>query len=154
MPSSKTKKLLAIASAGGHWVQLGRLSPAFANCDTLYVTTLQVAAPPSGDRPVIQVPDASRSEPLRLAALWVRLFLIILKFRPNVLVTTGAAPGLIAIQISRFLGARTIWIDSIANADALSMSGKLAERFADLRLTQWPELAETNPNLYYYGQIL
>lgn len=150
----RQKRILAIASSGGHWIQLTRLRPVFENCDTLYVTTLPVANPPSGHRKVKTVRDASRSEPFRLILLWFRLLVVVLGFRPDVIITTGAAPGLIALQICRMLGVRTIWIDSIANADDLSMSGKIARRFADLWATQWAHLTQSNPGLRYLGKVI
>jgi hypothetical protein len=55
--------------------------------------------------------------------------------------TTGASPGYFAIRIAGLLGARTVWIDSIANAESLSMAGRLAGRCADVWLTQWDSLA-------------
>jgi len=35
----RTIKVLAIASGGGHWVQLRRMRPAWDDCDAAYVTT-------------------------------------------------------------------------------------------------------------------
>jgi hypothetical protein len=35
-------------------------------------------------------------------------------------------------------------VDSIANAEQLSMGGLLVRRYADHWLTQWPELASSN----------
>jgi hypothetical protein len=68
---------------------------------------------------------------------------IILRERPDVIISTGAAPGYFALWIGRrLLGARTIWIDSIANVDRLSLAGAKAGRVADLWLTQWPHLAK------------
>lgn len=147
-------RILAIASAGGHWIQLSRLSPLFDHYDTQFVTTLNGVVPPSGEHPVLTVPDASRNEPLRLMTLWMKLVGVMLRFRPHVVVTTGAAPGLIALQTAKLIGARTIWIDSIANAAELSMSGKLASRVADLWLTQWEELAAATPRLQYFGKVI
>lgn len=148
------KRVLLVASGGGHWVQLSRLHPAFADTDAQFVTTLNDTHPPIGRRPVIVVPNASRSEPGRLLLLWLRLMALILRFRPHVVVSTGAAPGLIALQIGRLVGARTIWIDSIANTEQLSLSGQLAGRVADLWLTQWPAVAKRHPGLQYYGRVL
>ncbi|PZU57358.1 MAG: UDP-N-acetylglucosamine--LPS N-acetylglucosamine transferase [Sphingobium sp.] len=148
------KKLIAIASAGGHWVQLRRLSPAFEPYDTQYITTLPGAEAPSGTRPVKWIADASRSEPFRLLKSALQMAFIILRFRPDVLITTGAAPGYMALQIGKLLGARTIWIDSIANADHLSMSGRLARRCSDLWLTQWEHLTELHPGLQFYGKVI
>lgn len=148
------KRVLLIASGGGHWVQLSRLQSAFDDADTQYVTTMADTPAPSGRRPVIVVPDASRSAPLKLVMLWARLARVIMTFQPDVIVTTGAAPGLIALQIGRLTGARTVWLDSIANAEDLSMSGKLARRVADLWLTQWEALTSRYPGLRYEGRVL
>ena len=71
-----------------------------------------------------------------LKVLWT-----LLRERPTIVVSTGAAPGYLAIRGGRLLGARTIWIDSVANVEELSMSGRMASATADLCLTQWPHLA-------------
>jgi hypothetical protein len=46
-----------------------------------------------------------------------------------------------------------MWIDSIANAQQLSTSGKLAGKFADVWLTQWPSVAKDH-GPYYWGAVL
>lgn len=33
------KKILAVASGGGHWIQLMRLRPAFEGCEVVYIST-------------------------------------------------------------------------------------------------------------------
>jgi len=80
--------------------------------------------------------------------------LVVLRFRPHVVITTGAAPGLIAVRLARLFGARTVWIDSMANSEELSLSGKLAGDHVDLWLTQWPDLTDKYPGLRYYGSVL
>ena len=57
----------------------------------------------------------------------------------------GAAPGFFAISLARLVGARSVWVDSIANAEELSLSGQKATRVATLTLTQWPSLGEALP---------
>ncbi|MEZ5165889.1 MAG: hypothetical protein R2695_05115 [Acidimicrobiales bacterium] len=36
MTSSRSRRVLAVAPSGGHWVQLRRLVPAFAGHDVVY----------------------------------------------------------------------------------------------------------------------
>ena len=153
-PAVRPRRVLLVASAGGHWIQLCRLSPAVEDEDALYVTTLDGARTPSGERPVAVVRDASRSDPLSFVQLIAQLVGIFARFRPEVVITTGAAPGLMALMLGRILGARTVWIDSVANCERLSLSGRLAKGWASLRLTQWPEVAENTPQLDYYGSVL
>jgi hypothetical protein len=76
------------------------------------------------------------------------------KVRPHVVVTTGAAPGLVAIGVGKLFGAKTVWIDSLANSEVLSLSGRIAEKYADLWLTQWPHLDDSLPRLKYMGSVL
>jgi UDP-N-acetylglucosamine:LPS N-acetylglucosamine transferase len=82
----------------------------------------------------------------------------LLKERPDVVITTGSAPALISVILAKYLfRAHTIWIDSIANAERLSTSGKTAGRFADIWLTQWPQLAKsegTERHPQYWGAVL
>jgi hypothetical protein len=148
------KRVLLVASAGGHWVQLTRLSAAFEGCDSLYATTMQGAEAPTGLRPVKVVVDGSKSSLFRLPLLVAQLLGILVRFRPHVIITTGAAPGLLALQLGKLLGCRTVWIDSLANSEELSLSGRMARPFADLWLTQWPHLVEAYPGLECHGGVL
>lgn len=141
---ASAKRVLAVASSGGHWVQLMRLRPALEGQSLAFVTTVAEYRGDVGSARFYTVRQASRWNQLGLVILAVRLFLIICWERPHVIVSTGAAPGYLAIRIGKFLGARGVWIDSIANVESLSMSGALVGRHADLWLTQWPHLAETD----------
>lgn len=122
-------------------MQLMRLRPALVGCDAAYVTVSDAyRADVAGERFHV-VNDATRWNKLALVMQLMRLLWIVLKERPDVVITTGAAPGFFAIRIGRLLGARTVWLDSIANAEELSLSGQKVGRYADLWLTQWPHLA-------------
>ncbi|MCY2966474.1 MAG: UDP-N-acetylglucosamine--LPS N-acetylglucosamine transferase, partial [Planctomycetota bacterium] len=70
-----------------------------------------------------------------------RMAWIVLTVRPHVVITTGAAPGYWAIRFGRWLGAKTVFVDSIANAEKLSMSARLSLGKAHVTLTQWSDLA-------------
>jgi len=134
-------RVLAVASGGGHWVQLLRLRPAFEGHRVAYVTVRSSYKPDVGNVPFYAINDATRWDKIGLAIMCIRLILILLRERPNVVISTGAAPGYFALRLGKLLGARTIWIDSIANVEQMSMTGQLLRRHADLWLTQWPHLA-------------
>lgn len=150
----KLKRVLLVASAGGHWVQLCRLSEAFVDMDAQFVTTMRGARAPIGDRTVLSVRDASRNTPVLMLLLLIQIAWILVRFRPTAIVTTGAAPGLLALRLGKFVGAKTIWIDSIANSEELSLSGRLAGPHVDLWLTQWPHLVGDYPGLRHFGAVL
>ncbi len=150
-PSNSRPKVLAVASLGGHWMQLLRLCGELCHDhDIAYVTTNAGAASmlPAGAT-LHTVTDFSRWDAWRLPAVAWRMWRIIGREHPQAILTTGAAPGLIAVAVGRLRGVRTIWVDSIANAATLSGSGKMAARIAHRVFTQWPDLA--HGNVEYHG---
>lgn len=153
--SPRKPRVLAVSSGGGHWVQLQRLTPAFADCDVAWATVrpqYREDLAHQGDRFHV-LPDATRWNKLALLHLMFRVVVVILKERPDAIITTGAAPGYFALLVGRLLRKRTCWIDSIANIEELSLSGRKASRWATLWLTQWEHLStETGP--YFHGCVL
>lgn len=147
------KRVLAIASGGGHWQQLMRLRPVLDRHQSMFVTTNAAYAVDVPGSEVFVVTDANRDRPMKLIRTACEVLFRVLRTRPEVVLSTGAAPGLFGVIFGRLVGARTIWVDSIANAEEVSLSGRIALRFAHVVLTQWPHLAaETGPA--YEGSIL
>ena len=146
-------RILAVASGGGHWQQLMALRPAFGAHKVIYATTLAGLAEKDAASPAALIPECHRNAPFAVLRCTLALALYVLRHRPHVVVSTGAMPGLIALALGRALGARTVWIDSVANARAMSMSGRAARRVSDLWLTQWPEVARGS-GAHYAGSIL
>ena len=151
--SGRRLRLMAVSSGGGHWVQLLRLVPAFAQCDVTFVTVRDSYRAQVADHRFYAVNDATRWNKFGLIALTLKLAWISLKEMPHVVVSTGAAPGYIALRLARLLGAKTIWLDSIANAEELSLSGQMVGQYADLWLTQWQHLGKPN-GPHYAGSVL
>lgn len=153
--ASKTpaKRVLAVASAGGHFNQLMLLRPGFAGHSVRYLTTLDGLAAQFDAAPAAQIPDCNANTPLRVLACGLITSWQVLRFRPDVIVTTGALPGLIALVFGRLTGARTLWVDSVANAEDLSASGRLARRIAHRTLSQWPAVADAR-DVSYEGSVL
>ena len=109
-------RVLAVSSGGGHWVQLLRLQPAFEGCDVTYATVLKSSRIDlDDDNARFKVlPDATRWNKLKLFWLLLRIIMLVIRTRPDAIVTTGAAPGYLSLVVGRLLGKRTCWIDSIA----------------------------------------
>jgi UDP-N-acetylglucosamine:LPS N-acetylglucosamine transferase len=137
----KVPKILAISSRGGHWIQLLRLRPAFEGLELVFVTTDPAYRSLVGKQRFYVVTEATRKQKLRMLWMVLQIFWILIRERPTAIVTTGAAPGYFAVRLGKWLGAKTLWIDSIANAEELSLSGKLALQHAHVLLTQWSHLA-------------
>ncbi|MBV5329111.1 MAG: hypothetical protein JZU65_16035 [Chlorobium sp.] len=147
------KKVMLVSSSGGHWVQLNRLLPAFDGCEKIFVTTESKYQETVGHNKFLVVPDANRWNKVRVFYLALVMLKHVLVIRPDVVVSTGAAPGFFALLFGKKIGAKTIWLDSIANVNELSLSGKKVKKFADLYLTQWEHLA-TSEGPKYVGAVL
>lgn len=145
LPQKKLRQrpisVLAISSGGGHWVQLMRLRPALDGHDVTYVTVDPAYQDDVRGAKFRTVCDATRWNRLRLLYTGAQVLWILLRVRPQVVISTGAAPGFFAVRFGRLLGSRTVWVDSIANVEKVSMSGEIALRHVDLFLTQWEHLA-------------
>ena len=153
LASKPRKKILAVASGGGHWIQLRRMMPAFEDHTIVYVTTYASYRDSVAGHTFHTVRDANLNDKLGLFKMAWQLVKIIDQERPDVIISTGAAPGYFAIRIGKVFQARTIWVDSIANAEVLSTSGAKIGKHVDLWLTQWPHLATPN-GPFYHGAVL
>ncbi len=148
-----SKRILAVSSGGGHWVQLLRIRPAFEGYDVAFATvSQQYRSQVEGSRFYV-VRDATRWNKWGLLVQAFQLALILIREQPDVVVTTGAAPGYFAIRLGKWLRKRTVWIDSIANVEKLSLAGQMVGTYADLWLTQWIHLARPN-GPYFMGAVL
>ena len=144
----KKKRILGVSSGGGHWVELIRLMPAFEGHDVAFATVNDVYRSEAGMARFYTVRDVTRWDMLRWTQTILKLAWIFSRERPDVVISTGALPGYFALRLAKWFGARTVWLDSIANVEELSMSGQKIGRYADLWLTQWPHLARPNGPLY------
>ena len=146
-------KLLAISSPGGHWIQLNRLCKQLENrYDIIYAMPDTLFKPQQNTR-VYSIVDVSADDKWRLLPCALQVLYILLKERPKAILSTGAAPGAVAIGLGKLLGIRTIWVDSIANVKQLSRAGRLVQKHADVFLTQWQHLSD-GQTVLFKGAVL
>jgi len=130
-----------------------RLLPALSGHRLALATVHPEDAPEAEPAESHVIRDASRWEPGGVLVLAWQIAGVLLRARPDIIVSTGAAPGLFALALGKLSGARTAWIDSLANVERISLSGRLARPFADLHLTQWDHLARPG-GPRYEGRVL
>jgi UDP-N-acetylglucosamine:LPS N-acetylglucosamine transferase len=143
------------ASAGGHTSQLLKLTSSWNGYETSYVTTTNVVRDKLKQfGQVYVVGECNRQHPIRVVTVFFRCIRIIVKERPDVVISTGAAAGCMLCFLGKMLGARVVWVDSITNVERISLSGRMIRSFADLFLVQWPELASKHKNVEYVGELV
>ena len=135
----KRKKIIAVASIGGHWVQLLRIAkPLEQWYDVAYMSTHEKCQTMIGEKHFYRLPDFNRSNAWKMLVAIFKCFYVVLKERPSAV-------------IARFFWVETIWIDSVANVKTLSACGHFARFFAKHVYTQWPDLADDSVD--YVGNI-
>ena len=144
-------KICMAASAGGHLTQLLNIANAFKNYEVFYVSTLDSIAK---TRTFYLIGECNREHPFQVILVFFRCIKIILSKRPNVIISTGAAPGYLLCLVGKLFGAKIVWLDSIANTEKLSMSGRMIRPFADLILSQWPDVAAKYKNVEFAGAVI
>lgn len=146
-------KVLAAASAGGHWEQMMLLRPTLEEFDVHYATTLADLPDRAGITASTILPDCNRDQLFKSIRCLLSAAALVLRYRPDVVISTGAAPGFFCILFARLLGARTLWVDSVANAEQLSMCGKMSRYVSTRCITQWEHLVD-NGRPGYAGNLL
>jgi UDP-N-acetylglucosamine:LPS N-acetylglucosamine transferase len=147
------KKVIAVASGGGHWKQLMLIKSAFRDSKVTYITTIDGLPQESNLRDYKLVVDSNKNEKWKILISFFQLLYIFIRIRPNVVLSTGAAPGILSIFLGKMFFAKTIWVDSIANGEELSMGGSLSKKIANTVLTQWDSLVD-DTSVMYKGSVL
>lgn len=144
---------MAVASIGGHWIQLLRITKGLsADFNVTYSSTDPKCASMVDGADFFVVKDFSRWNAYLIVPNFFRFLGRFVMHRPAAVITTGAAPGLTALLAARLLGIKTVWVDSIANVEHLSFSGRVARKFAGRTYTQWEELKDDST--VYAGNVL
>lgn len=146
-------RVLCVSSSGGHWQQLNALRPAWEGREACYASTTPVDQVRLGIADFALIPDCNRNTAkkiLRSIPAYVRVFR---QVRPSTVVSTGALPGLIFIVMGKLAGARTVWVESIANSERLSLSGTVASYISDSFFVQAEHLADGKRRIYA-GSVL
>ena len=144
------KKIALVASYGGHLSQLKRMTESVF-FDSEQIKSIFVTTRPTANN-TFYLKDFNRNNFLSGLLQFWPIVKYIKKQKIDLVVTTGAAPGLYFGLIARLMGRKTIWVDSLANVDKISMSGKIATYFYHQVYVQWEHLSKGN--IHYIGCLL
>ena len=76
-----------------------------------------------------------------------------LKFKPDVIVTTGAHTCVAMCYIAKIFRKKVIYIESFANIETKTLTGKLIYPIADKFIVQWKSMLKLYPKAIYEGWI-
>lgn len=156
----RKKRVIFIASTGGHLSELLQLQRLFQKYHSLVITEktpttadLKLACPVK----YLVYGTYYQSKLLYLfklawnagLSLWY-----LLSFRPDVIVTTGSHTAVPICYLAKIFRKKIIYLESIAKVSGQSWAGKLVYPKADHFFVQWPENQADYPGSIYAGQLL
>ena len=148
-------KICLVASAGGHLSQLLKIAQVVEGYEAFVVTTSDaVRKNLTQFGQVHVVGECNRQHRLQVVKVFLRCWRILRRERPDVVLSTGAAPGCLCCFLGKLGGAKIVWVDSITNVGRLSLSGWLVRYIADLFIVQWAELAQKYRGAEYVGTVV
>jgi UDP-N-acetylglucosamine:LPS N-acetylglucosamine transferase len=155
------KKVMFISSTGGHFNELMKLEPLFKNYKVTVVTES------SSNKKKLKneykkynihfLLKKSKYRVVSLFNLFINCFISLfyfIKYRPKYIVTTGAHTAGPMCCIGKIFGSKIIFIETMANINTPTKTGRIIYKFADLFIVQWEEMLKVYPNAVYGGWII
>lgn len=154
------KKLLFISSTGGHLSEMLQLRSLFKKYDYHIVTektksnlALKDEYKDKVDFLVFGTKDHMLTYPFKLLYNCFKSIYLYIKIHPDYIITTGAHTAGPMCYLGKILGSRIIYIESFANVNTKTVTGKLVYPIADRFYVQWEEMKKLYPNAVYGGWI-
>lgn len=154
------KKVLFISSTGGHLSEMLQLSELFDKYDYHIITEKTKSNSALKDKYnghvdflVFGTKDHMLTYPFKLIYNCFKSLYLYLKVHPDYIITTGAHTAGPMCCIGKILGSRIIYIESFANINTKTITGKLVYLIADKFFVQWEDMKKLYPNATYGGWI-
>lgn len=154
------KRVLFIASTGGHLDELMQLKDLFNEYNYYIITektksniNLKDKFPNKVSYLIYGTKDKKLIYPFKLIInCFISLFLYI-KIRPKYIVTTGTHTAVPICYIGKIFGSKIIFIETFANSETKTLSGRLIYPIANLFIVQWKSMLKLYPKAVYGGFI-
>ena len=151
----KKLRLVIACSTGGHLVEARRLEAVYKAYDYSYFTfDGGVARELAKTEKVVTIPNIHRQKPYTWITGIIYSFLAAVKTRPDVIISTGAGIVVFYCIFARLLGAKLIFIESMARVELPTLTARMLYPFSNLFIIQWPNLLKFFPKAKYFGRLL
>jgi beta-1,4-N-acetylglucosaminyltransferase len=148
-------KLLLVCSSGGHLLLLHQLRPWWERHERSWVTFRKTDAESllSGER--IDWAHHPTQRNLRNLVRNLRVaWRVLLRERPDVVVSTGAGVAFPFFLLAKPLRIKTVFVEAYERLDRPSLTGRLCYPISDLMVLQWEEQRRFYPRGELVGALL
>lgn len=147
-------RVCVACSPGGHLVEARELAPVYEKYDHFYFTfSGGVANEMKKTTRVRAIPNVVKHNPLSWIIGAVLSAYIAIVERPDVIISTGAGIAVFFCIFAKLLGAKLIFIESMAKIEKPTLTARFLYPFADLFIVQWPNLLKYFPKAKYVGRL-
>jgi beta-1,4-N-acetylglucosaminyltransferase len=151
---SDRMKLALVCSHGGHLTQMLMLLPAFGEHQRFFVTYNSVRTEGLAKQERVYLLANIGANPLLMATAFLRALRILLKERPEIVISTGSEIAIPFSWMGKLLGARVIYIETWSRITSPSGTGKIVYFIADVFFVQWEQLLSCyGPKAQYEGSV-
>ena len=135
-------------------VEAKQLAPVYKGYDHFYFTfNGGVADEMKKTTRVLAIPNIVKHNPLSWLVGAVLSAQAVLVERPNVVISTGAGIVVFFCVFAKLLGAKLIFIESMARVERPTLTARFLYPFSDLFIVQWPGLLKYFPKAKYVGRL-
>ena len=154
------KKVLFISSTGGHLNELLQLKPMFKKYDYHIVTekddVTKCLKEKYGSK-ISYVPYGTRSKIFsyiyKYLCVCLKSIYLYLKIRPKYIITTGTHSVVPICYFGKLFGSKIIFIETFANSNSKTLSGRLVYPISNLFIVQWESMLKLYPKAVLGGSI-
>lgn len=153
------KRVLFISSTGGHLNELLQLDSLFSKYNSYLITEKTKTNDKLKNKYnnvyylVYGTKDHIFSYIFKFIYNIIKSFILYLKIRPKVIITTGTHTAVPMCYIGKIFGSKIIFIETFANRTTKTLSGKLVYPIANTFIVQWEEMLKLYPKAIYAGWI-
>ncbi len=154
MDAQDKLKVCIACSPGGHMVQAQQFAEVYEKYDYFYFTfSGSVARELAKTARVCTIPNVVRHNPFSWFVGSILSAHIVIAERPDVVITTGAGVVVFFCIFAKLIGAKLIFLESMANVEKPTLTARLLYPFADEFIVQWPNLLKFFPRAKFLGRL-
>lgn len=149
------RKICIACSSGGHLHQLHLLKPFWEKYARFWVTFEKEDSKSllRGEQVYGVYFPTNRNVKNLIRNTWLAIR-ILLRERPNLIISNGAAIAVPFFYIGKLIGAKTVYIEVYDRITSPTLTGQLVYPIADVFVLQWEDQLKYYPNGLYLGEIL
>lgn len=157
----RQKRIIFIASSGGHLTQLLQLNPLFEEYNSFLITEKDKSTSDLEERfkdiKLYYLPETRKNNFVKYIFMNIYSMFLSIKYfviiNPDFIISTGAGISVYISYLAKFFGKKIIFIETYAAIKGKSGAGKLIYPIANQFYVQWEFMKKLYPNAIFNGTL-